>query len=674
MATERRTVVITVQDKASQQLGKIEKSARRTATATERLQKSFTQFNRVVSVIAGGAILTRAVGNLFRMVDGLRELQGRVRLVIDESQSLNEVWDDIEGVARRTGTSIESVATGYARLGRAAQKNNIDHEQLTTVVESLAATFRISGSTAQETANSLIQLSQGLNAGALRGDEFRSVSEANIKLLQLLEEEFKDTGLALKDLAAEGAITSEVLFKVLTENSQELKEELKDLPLTLSRAFQKLRTVWAGVLLDAENSVGVLQTLAQAIDLLAQSVEAINNGFKVLQSYLFTTGVNEFNTLLAEQLDLREEIARVQKRIADEQSKPFGSQLIVQTQTKILEGYTKQLEELDNKINEIRARNEKAAGLGREPPPLTPPPPKFPPPEETIREEPPKLETLKPIAQEQPVELFSETIARANAEIAQLSVAEEVATVTHQQYIAALDSGVITQDQYLTKLQQIYPEIELVTEATKESAKETETWADSLATAVGNVLTQAVTSASDAIYDFAFRGENSFKELANSVAESVAKMILQFALLRAVTGGIRAFSPDLGTSLFGPAEAKGGVYDGGIKRMAKGGIVRQPTVFAMAGGMGLMGEAGPEAIMPLTRGADGKLGVKGGGTTVNVINNTGEPVETEVSNGPNGEELVNLIIGRVTADIATGGRINKTISQAYGLRRQGVPR
>jgi lambda family phage tail tape measure protein len=60
---------------------------------------------------------------------------------------------------------------------------------------------------------------------------------------------------------------------------------------------------------------------------------------------------------------------------------------------------------------------------------------------------------------------------------------------------------------------------------------------------------------------------------------------------------------------------------------AKGGIVSQPTAFPMRGATGLMGEAGPEAIMPLTRGPDGRLGVQagGGGRPVTVVMNIATP-------------------------------------------------
>ena len=87
----------------------------------------------------------------------------------------------------------------------------------------------------------------------------------------------------------------------------------------------------------------------------------------------------------------------------------------------------------------------------------------------------------------------------------------------------------------------------------------------------------------------------------------------------ALTAALKPLSGLIG-NLF--ANAKGNVFAGGnMVPFADGGIVNSPTLFAMNGGAGLMGEAGPEAIMPLARGTDGSLGVRGGGgmnVTVNI--------------------------------------------------------
>ena len=74
--------------------------------------------------------------------------------------------------------------------------------------------------------------------------------------------------------------------------------------------------------------------------------------------------------------------------------------------------------------------------------------------------------------------------------------------------------------------------------------------------------------------------------------------------------------------------AKGGVLSQGrVQPFAKGGVVDRPYVFPMHGATGLMGEAGPEAIMPLTRGADGRLGVQSqsGGRPISVVMNIQTP-------------------------------------------------
>ncbi|WP_323764904.1 phage tail tape measure protein [Marinovum sp.] len=77
-----------------------------------------------------------------------------------------------------------------------------------------------------------------------------------------------------------------------------------------------------------------------------------------------------------------------------------------------------------------------------------------------------------------------------------------------------------------------------------------------------------------------------------------------------------------------PFEKGGAFSQGRVTPFATGGIVNGPVQFPMRGGMGLMGEAGPEAIMPLTRGPNGKLGVQaqgGGGGPINVVMNIQTP-------------------------------------------------
>jgi lambda family phage tail tape measure protein len=148
---------------------------------------------------------------------------------------------------------------------------------------------------------------------------------------------------------------------------------------------------------------------------------------------------------------------------------------------------------------------------------------------------------------------------------------------------------------------------------------------------------------SDALTELATTGEINFQRLLNSFISMLIEMEMRAAasaVFKAVGGGggigglisglIGGFSGSLSGGAVGGGTgggygtyALGGVFNrGNVVPFASGGIVNKPTLFPFANGTGLMGEAGPEAIMPLSRGADGKLGVRmdgGGGEGVTVI-------------------------------------------------------
>jgi len=112
-----------------------------------------------------------------------------------------------------------------------------------------------------------------------------------------------------------------------------------------------------------------------------------------------------------------------------------------------------------------------------------------------------------------------------------------------------------------------------------------------------------------AVIDGSMSVEEAFKQMIrNIVLDLYRQMVLQ-PLLKGITG------------LF---MADGGVFSGGkVTPFAEGGVVSSPTLFPMKSGVGLMGEAGPEAIVPLKRGKDGKLGIsmEGGSSNVTVVQN-----------------------------------------------------
>ena len=116
------------------------------------------------------------------------------------------------------------------------------------------------------------------------------------------------------------------------------------------------------------------------------------------------------------------------------------------------------------------------------------------------------------------------------------------------------------------------------------------------------------------------------EDVLRSLALGLSRRALNQALAPIGQGIGNALSGLFG-SLLGGSFAKGGVIPPGVTPFAGGGVVARPSFFPMRGGLGLAGEAGPEAILPLRRGPDGRLGVSaaGGGRAVNVTFNVTTP-------------------------------------------------
>lgn len=182
----------------------------------------------------------------------------------------------------------------------------------------------------------------------------------------------------------------------------------------------------------------------------------------------------------------------------------------------------------------------------------------------------------------------------------------------------------------------------------KKSFKEQLKNATDLENNIRERLQGAVFELGDAFADFVVTGKNSFREFTASVLRDLGRMIVKAAFLKTLS----TFLAPTGLGKF-LGFADGGVFaQNKIVPFAYGGVVNKPTLFPMANGTGLMGEQGPEAIMPLRRNSSGRLGVEasgGGTTTVNVsVDAKGSSVQGDSSQA---KQLGNAIGAAVQAEL-----------------------
>lgn len=218
-------------------------------------------------------------------------------------------------------------------------------------------------------------------------------------------------------------------------------------------------------------------------------------------------------------------------------------------------------------------------------------------------------------------------------------------------------------------------ELQTINDLQGDILNQARTWAAVLSDSFTAVLEGQLHNTRDLLRSITTEMRNFYAEMAaRAAAQQVLGMVQGLMGLASLASGAGSF-----TSLMSP-QAKGNAFSAGnVVPLARGGIVSAPTLFPMARGMGLMGEAGPEAVMPLKRGSDGRLGVAAGRSNV-VIENHGAPVTASV-NDDSGEMRIilraanlgaNMAQERINRSVRTGyGATAQSMQSSYGLRRRG---
>ena len=220
---------------------------------------------------AGSAFAALGAGQvareIVRLTDAFKSMQGSLALVSASTGAASQAFSELLGMANNTGSSLESTVALYTRLANATKGVGYSQEQLLNVTDAINKAFVVSGATAQEASNAAIQLSQGLAAGALRGEELNSVMEQGPRITRALADYLGVTNGQIRAMAAEGKITAEVVTNALLRSLSSLNEELDRMP----RRFEQASTALKNNFLAAVGQVDI-DPLISSVDALATSL------------------------------------------------------------------------------------------------------------------------------------------------------------------------------------------------------------------------------------------------------------------------------------------------------------------------------------------------------------------------------------------------------------------
>lgn len=186
-----------------------------------------------------------AIGLVQKLVSASDEyagIQARLKLVAGDAEKAAQMNEQIYQSALRARGSYTNMADSVAKIAMTAKEAFPKPQDVVPFVEGIQKLFVIGGTSAEQAKNAMLQLTQALGSGRLQGDEFRSIAEAAPLIEQMVAKTMGVSQGALKQLAAEGEVTAEIIKRAIFENMSEIDEMFEKMPMTWEQRFTILGT------------------------------------------------------------------------------------------------------------------------------------------------------------------------------------------------------------------------------------------------------------------------------------------------------------------------------------------------------------------------------------------------------------------------------------------------
>lgn len=260
-----------------QGLTSVEAETKRAADAAEAHAKRIS--NSFKAAFAGFTV-GASLKMLSRTADEYANIAARIKLAAGANADFGRSFGQVFKVAQSTYQSLDATTRLVQKISQGLQTTGLGYQESFQKAIQLTEVFNkalvVSGAGTIQAQSAMLQFSQAIAKGRLDGDEFRSVMENNSTFMLLLAKSLGVTVGQLYKLREEGKLTTDVIMQV-TQKSEYLQKLYEQFPPTIARASQQFSNAWTKFIGEADQAAGASRTLAQAISLVAGSLEEIAN-------------------------------------------------------------------------------------------------------------------------------------------------------------------------------------------------------------------------------------------------------------------------------------------------------------------------------------------------------------------------------------------------------------
>lgn len=269
-------------DRAEQQIRGLRDELRRVQQESTRTSNALSGIGRALGAVGVGFSAAVAIREYAQLSDAVTNVSNRLRLVTDDTRELASVQQELFDISNRSRVAFESTAQIFGRLAVSASELGVSNQQLLQFTESLNQAVVLSGASAQEANAGLIQLSQGLASGALRGDELRSVLEQLPAVADVIAQGLGVTRGELRKLGEQGLITATNVLDAFKEARTELNERFATTTSTIGQAITRLNNSLTEYVGRVNSSTSASAGLAASINFLADNISTVAGGVSIL--------------------------------------------------------------------------------------------------------------------------------------------------------------------------------------------------------------------------------------------------------------------------------------------------------------------------------------------------------------------------------------------------------
>jgi tape measure domain-containing protein len=223
------------------------------------------------SVTQGAQLL----GGQVALVDQVTLLDARLRLATDSAREFATADAEIFRIANELRAPLAEMTDLYAKLSPSMREANRTQVETLGITQAVAQSIKLSGASAESSAAAILQFGQAMASGVLQGDEFKSLMENAPRLAQALADGMGVARGELKQMSAEGRLTTKAVVDALLTQRDALSAEFEQLPMTVGDAMTKVRNEWQKTLGDMDADSGATRTLAEGLSSIADNMRSI---------------------------------------------------------------------------------------------------------------------------------------------------------------------------------------------------------------------------------------------------------------------------------------------------------------------------------------------------------------------------------------------------------------